>query len=399
MSLRTEAGAIAGELVALRRALHRHPEVGLDLPRTQRAVLDALAGLPLEISTGTELSSVTAVLRGGRPGPAVLLRGDLDALPLTEDSGEPFSSAIAGAMHACGHDLHTAGLIGAARLLAARREELPGDVVFMFQPGEEGLDGAGRMIAEGVLTAAGAPVIAAYGLHVLASGLPTGMFSGRPGPLMAAADGLYVTVLGSGGHGSTPHTAADPVPVACEMVLALQTMVTRQFDVFDPVVVTVGQFHAGTIRNIIPDSASFDATVRTFSAAGRDRMARAAVELCTGIAAAHGLKADVRFVSEYPVTVNNAREHEFLAGAIGEVFGPERFSAMANPATASEDFSRVLNEVPGAYVFLGASRSAEPESAPFNHSPLARFDDAVLPDGAALLAELAVRRLAAATRN
>ena len=214
-------------------------------------MLDAIAPLGLEVSTGTGLSSVVAVLRGGRPGPAVLLRGDMDALPVTEDSGEPFTSERDGVMHACGHDLHVAGLVGAARLLADRRDELAGDVVLMFQPGEEGDHGARLMIEEGVLDAAGSRVVAAYGLHVMSSVLPTGLVASRAGTMLAAADSVVVTVHGRGGHGSMPHLAADPVPVAAEIVLALQAMVTRQFDVFDPVVVTVGRIAAGTTNNVI----------------------------------------------------------------------------------------------------------------------------------------------------
>ncbi|GAA4527778.1 M20 metallopeptidase family protein [Amycolatopsis samaneae] len=394
MNLRSDAGQLRGELVELRRALHRVPEIGLHLPRTQELVLAALDGLGMEVTVGRALSSVTAVLRGGRPGGTVLLRGDMDALPVTERSGVEFSSRHEGAMHACGHDLHTAGLVGAARLLADRRADLPGDVVFMFQPGEEGHDGAGRMIEEGVLTAAGRPADAAYGLHVSAAKFPRGVFTGRPGPLMAASGGLFVRVLGAGGHGSAPHVARDPVPAACEMVTALQTMVTRGFDVFDPVVVTVGVFQAGTRRNVIPDDATFEATVRSFSPETREAVGARAVRICEGIAAAHGLDVEVRYEVEYPLTVNDAGEHEFLAGTVREVFGEERFAALPDPLTGSEDFSRVLEAVPGAYVFLGASTADDPARAPDNHSPLATFDDGVLPDGAALLAELAVRKLA-----
>lgn len=397
MSLRDDAHELQGELAVLRRALHREPEIGLHLPRTQEKVLAALDGLPLEISTGTALSSVTAVLRGGapgaRPGPVVLLRGDMDGLPVTERTGAEYSSQVEGAMHACGHDLHTAGLVGAAQLLADRRESLAGDVVFMFQPGEEGWDGAGHMVEEGVLQAAGRPVDAAYGLHVSSSSYPTGVFTSRPGTLMAASAGLHVRVVGAGGHGSRPHSALDPVPAACEMVTALQTMVTRRFDVFDPVVVTVGTFHAGTRRNIIPDDAVFEATVRTFSPAAAERAAEVAVRLCQDIAAAHGLTAEVDFVPEYPVTVNHDAEHDFLADTVREAFGEERFEPMADPITGSEDFSRVLDRVPGAFVFLGADATGDPETAPTNHSPLAAFDDSVVSDGSALLAELAVRRL------
>lgn len=393
MSLLAEAGEMRGELIDLRRELHTIPETGLVLPSTQQRVLSALRELPLEISTGNQVSSVTAVLRGGRAGPAVLLRGDMDALPVTERSDEPFSSRHEGTMHACGHDLHTAGLVGAARLLCARKAELAGDVVFMFQPGEEGYDGAGHMIREGVLEAAGSRPVAAYGLHVFSSILPTGIFAGRRGPLMAASDALFVRAVGAGGHGSTPHSALDPVPAACEMVTALQTMITRSFDVFDPVVLTVGTFHAGTRRNVIPDEACFEATVRSFSPERRQQVADNAARLCEQIGAAHGLRAEVSYEAEYPVTVNNAAEHDFVADTARDVFGQARYQALDNPLTGSEDFSRVLEEVPGAFVFLGACRGQDFESAPSNHSPLATFDDGVLADGAALLAELAMRRL------
>jgi hippurate hydrolase len=393
MSLHEDAVALQDELVALRRGLHQIPEVGLYLPRTQETVLRALDGLPLEINVGDKLSSVTAVLRGGKPGGVVLLRGDMDGLPVTEQTGEEFSSRIDGAMHACGHDLHTAGLVGAAQLLSARREELAGDVVFMFQPGEEGYDGAGHMIEEGVLAAAGRPIDAAYGLHVSSAKFPTGMFVSRPGPLMAASDGLVVRVIGSGGHGSQPHFARDPMPAACEMVTSLQTMVTRSFDVFDPVVLTVGTFHAGTRRNIIPDDVRFEATVRSFSESARERVREQAVRVCRGIAAAHGLEIEVSYEDEYPMTVNHQSGHDFVASTVREVFGEDRFHELADPMTGSEDFSRVLARVPGAYLFLGATFSEDPRSAPNNHSPRATFDDSVLPDGAALLAELALRQL------
>ncbi|MFD7907403.1 M20 family metallopeptidase [Kitasatospora sp. NPDC059722] len=392
-SLYDDALALAPDLVRLRHDLHRLPEVGLDLPRTQERVLAALDGLPLEIGLGGALTSVTAVLRGARPGPTVLLRGDMDALPVAEKAPVPFAAGN-GAMHACGHDLHTAMLAGAAHLLAARRERLQGDVVFMFQPGEEGWDGAGAMLAEGVLDAAGRRPAAAYGVHVVAT-MPHGEFTARRGPMMAASASLHVTVHGAGGHGSAPHRAKDPVPAACEMVTALQTMVTRRFDVFDPVVITVGLFRAGTRRNVIPETARFEATVRTFSAEAQSRVAEAAVELVGSVAAAHGLRAEAEFRPEYPVTETDAAETDFLADTVREVFGEERFRTMANPLTASEDFSRVLNAVPGSFVMLGAApKGSDPGDRAPNHSPYAEFDDEVLADGSALYAELAVRRLA-----
>jgi amidohydrolase len=397
MSVRDEAAEIAGEVAELRHAIHREPEIGLDLPKTQRKVLDALDGLPLEVSTGVALTSVTAVLRGAGPGPTVLLRGDMDALPVTEATGVEFASRIDGVMHACGHDLHTAMLAGAARLLSARQANLGGSVIFMFQPGEEGQGGARLMIEEGVLDAAGDRPVAAYGLHVISDRDPAGVFSTRPGPLMAAADVLEVTVRGRGGHASRPHVSADPIPAACEMVTALQTMVTRRFDVFDPVVVTVGSFHAGTVNNVIPDEAVFHATLRSFSACSRSRLEAESARIVAHVAEAHGLSAEAKWVPGYPVTVNDASEAAFAGGCVADLFGAGRATALRNPVPGAEDFSYVLQEVPGAFVFLGACPpETDPAGAPSNHSARAVFDDGVLADGTALLAELALNRLAAA---
>jgi amidohydrolase len=391
-----DAVAIATELTKLRRAIHAEPEIGLDLPRTQRKVLDALDGLPLEITLGESLSSVTAVLRGGRPGKTVLLRGDMDALPVTERTGLSYASMIGGAMHACGHDLHTAMLAGAAQLLSARRQELTGNVIFMFQPGEEGPGGARIMVDEGVLDAAGERPVAAYALHVASGLLPFGLVASRAGTVMAAADTLHVTVHGRGGHGSQPHQAADPIPVACEIVLALQTMVTRRFDVFDPVVVTVGTFHAGTVDNVIPDDAHFVATIRSFSPHARAGVQAAAPRLACDIATAHGVTATAEFRDGYPVTVNDGDELSFAEQTVAEVLGHGKYIAAPNPLTGSEDFSYVLEQVPGAFLMLGACPTGtDPFTAPFNHSAEAVFDDAVIPDGTALYAELALRRLAA----
>jgi amidohydrolase len=389
-----EAAAISGDLAELRRAIHREPEIGLDLPRTLAKVLAALDGLPLEITTGRSASSVTAVLRGCGPDRSVLLRGDMDALPVTESTGLPYASQVDGVMHACGHDLHTAMLAGAARLLAARRAELPGNVIFMFQPAEETGGGAELMIDEGVLDAAGPRPVAAYALHVASGLLPRGMFTSRNGIMTAASDTLEVTVTGRGGHGSQPHLAADPIPAACEIVTALQALVTRRFDIFDPVVITVGTFHAGTASNVIPDQARFEATVRTFSPASRAAVQDAALNLVTEIAAGHGLTATATFADGYPMTVNTGTEVDFAERVVTDLFGAPAFLRTPRPITGSEDFSFVLDQVPGAFIMLGACPpGADPFTAPFNHAADAVFDDSVLADGAALLAELALRRL------
>jgi hippurate hydrolase len=396
MNVAKRAAALSGEMTELRHALHREPEVGLHLPGTQRRVLDALSGLPLEITTGSTLTSVTAVLRGNRPGPAVLLRGDMDALQIEEKTAVPYRARTSDAMHACGHDLHTAMLAGAAHLLAQARDDLAGSVIFMFQPGEEACDGAGHMIAEGVLDAAGDRPVAAYALHVMSARLPYGTFTTRSGPMLAASDALGVCVRGVGGHGSAPHLARDPVMAACEMALALQTYMTRSIDPLEPAVLTVGSFHAGTRRNVIPETASFDATVRTFSQELRDKVATETVRVCEGIAAAHGLDVEAVYSQEYPVTVNDEVEAAFAAETVAALFGDRAFTPMGRPVTGAEDFSRVLAEVPGAMVFLGATPPGEDfTAAPYNHSQYATFDDGVLTTGAALYAGLALRRLVA----
>ena len=396
MSLIQEAAALAGELTELRHELHADPEIGYQLPRTQRKVLAALDGLPLEVTRGGKLTSVTAVLRGARPGPVVLLRGDMDGLPVTETTGLPFASRTDGAMHACGHDLHTAMLTGAARLLSARQAELAGSVIFMFQPAEEsGAGGARIMLEEGVLGAAGEPPAAAYALHVFSNLLGHRVFGARPGPAMASSDQLYVTVRGRGGHASAPQRAADPIPAACEMVTALQVLVTRRFDVFDPVVITVGSFHAGTVNNVIPDEARFEGTARSFSARSRDRLRSETVRLVRKVAESYGLEAEARYVDGYPVTVNDAGEAAFAVDTAASLFGADRALTLTEPLTGGEDFSYVLREVPGAFILLGASApGADVEAAAANHSGAAYFDDGVLADGAALYAELALRRLA-----
>lgn len=397
MTVTTEIAArLHPELRTLRRAIHADPELGNDNPRTQARILAALAGLDLEIVTGTALTSVVAVLRGGAETTGsrsvVLLRADMDGLPVVEATGQEFA-ATTGTMHACGHDLHVAGLVGAARILHELRHELSGDVVFMFQPGEEGPGGAGPMIAEGVLDAAGRRADAAYALHVVASQHPLGVWAGRPGVLMAAADQCQVTVRGRGGHGSQPQNAQDPVPVACEIAIALQTMVTRQFNAFDPVVVTVGRIAAGSKENIIPDDARLDMTVRTFSAENHERMPERIGRLARGIAEAHGMTADVDYLPGYPVTVNDAVEYGLLTDTVVDLFGADRYIEEPFPKAGAEDFSLVAQQVPSGFIFVSAYPGQDWASAASNHSAHALFDDDVLADCAALLAEVTIRRL------
>ena len=392
MTLLTDAQSLQPSLAALRRELHQVPEVGLDLPQTQAIVLRELEGLPLEITTGTRTTSVVAVLRGGRPGPTVLLRGDMDGLPVTEETGLEYA-ATTGTMHACGHDLHTAGLVGAARLLSARREELAGDVLFMFQPGEEGYGGAKVMLEEDLLKASGDKPVAAYAIHVFPG--PAGVFEYRSGPMLAGSNTLRITVTGKGGHGSQPHTAVDPVAALVAIAADLQTMVTRRFSVFDPVVLTVTQLSAGEAINVIPSTASLGATVRTLSQANVDRLREETTRLADGIAVGHGCTAEVEFAVQYPVTVNDDAESRWVGEQLRDLFGADRVVEAADPLMGSEDFSFVLDEVPGSFIFLHTSPpGVDLATAAMNHSADVLFDDAVLADQAAALAELALRRLA-----
>jgi amidohydrolase len=393
--LLTAAYNDADRTIDLRRRLHRQPEIGLQLPGTQATVLEALAELPVEVGTGRRVSSVVGVLRGAQPGPTYLLRADMDALPVQEDSGLPFASEVPGVMHACGHDTHVAMLVGAARLLAERRDELAGQVVLMLQPGEEGFHGARYMLEEGLLgVVPEAPVSGAFAMHVMA-GLESGSVQVRPGPMLAAADTWRMTVHGRGGHASMPHAAADPIPVAAEIVLALQSMVTRQVDVFDPAVVTVGHLEAGSTNNVIPETAFLEGTIRTLSTARRAQVVAAVERVARGIAAAHGLAVDWVHEELYPVTVNDARAARRVGEVAAELLGEPASRLMRDPVMGAEDFSYVLEEVPGAMAFLGACPPGSgPASAAPNHSNLVVFDEEPLPAGVALYAAMALDALA-----
>ncbi|MQA17053.1 MAG: amidohydrolase [Pseudonocardiaceae bacterium] len=378
--------------VALRRAIHRHPELGLSLPGTQQAVQQALADLPVKLHAGSSTSSVVGVLEGDKPGPTVLLRADMDALPLREESGAAFSSEIEGAMHACGHDTHVAMLASAARLLCERRAELAGTVLLMFQPGEEGYHGARYMLEEGLLEMAESPE-RALALHVTST-LDCGRVQSRPGPIMASSDTLRVTVTGRGGHASAPQNALDPVPATAAMVGALQTMVTRSLNVFDPAVVTVTRISAGVTSNVIPETAELEGTIRALSEATRARVREEAARVCEHVAAAHGCTAVVNVEHGYPVTVNDAAVGSRVVELAREVLGPRHAELMPDPMMGSEDFSYVLAKVPGAMAFLGACpRGTDPESAAANHSNRVMFDESSLVHGVALYAAFALDAL------
>ena len=398
-TLREEARDLLDETVALRRTLHEWPELGNDLPITRENVLAAMEGLPLSITLHETTSGIAALLDGGKPGPTVLLRGDMDALPMPEDTGVEFQSKVQGAMHACGHDTHTAMLVGAAKLLSARRDELAGRVLFMFQPGEEGFGGADFMLNEGLLDlppladGTPSPVTGAYALHIT-SNLPSGWIASKGGSIMASADTMLITVIGRGGHASAPHDALDPIPVACEIVQALQTMVTRTIDVFDPSVVTVGRITAGTTNNVIPEIAVIEGTIRAVSERTRTKVRDGVRRVAQGVAAAHDAQVTIDFLDGYPVTVNNAGSAGFSLGVAREVLGKGQVVELPNPVMGAEDFSYVLNRVPGSMMFLGGTPlDRDLSKAAPNHSNRVYFDEGAMVDGMAVYAAMAVRHL------
>lgn len=383
----------------IRRDLHMWPEVGLDLPRTRNRILEALDGLPLDITLHETTSGIAAMLTGDAPGPTVMLRGDMDALPMPEDTGLEYASRVDNVMHACGHDTHVAMLAGAARMLADRKADLKGRVLFMFQPGEEGYGGAEFMLNEGLLDVspgkdgAPSPVTAAYALHITSS-LPSGMIGSKGGPIMASSDRLEITVTGQGGHASEPYRAQDPVPVACEIVQALQTMVTRKFDIFDPTVVTVTKLIAGTAYNVIPETARLEGTIRALSARTRSKVHDAITTIAQGIAAAHSLTAHVTIELGYPVTVNSTPSAEFGLDVAEAVVGSDLVVRMPNPVMGAEDFSYVLEQIPGAMLFLGGTpHGVDPRTAAPNHSNRVQFDEEAMVSGMALYSSLALRTL------
>ena len=388
-ALLEEAKALLPDCIALRRRLHAEPELGLDLPATQKAVLEAIAGLGLEVETGGRTSAVVAMLRGARPGPTLLLRADMDALPMKEDTGLDFASTREGAMHACGHDAHVAMLASAARLLAARRGELAGNVKLVFQPGEEGFGGAKILIDEGVLSRA-PRVDAAFAIHVDPS-TPAGVVAGRAGPILAAADLVSIDLTGRGGHASMPHLTLDPIPAACEIVLALQSLVTRRIDAFDPAVLTIARLQSGTTANVVPETANLLGTLRVVSERTRTAMHEGIRRVAEGVAAAHGLGVKAHVVAGYPVTVNDAGFAGFARAVASELVGARRVVDIPQPIMGAEDFAFVLQQVQGAIVFLGA-RPEGRESGPL-HSNRMVLDEDALATGIALHAAVALRYL------
>jgi hippurate hydrolase len=390
-----QANDIFDETVTLRRELHKWPELGNHLPRTRDAVLAALEGLPLDITLHETTSGIAAMLTGDKPGDTVLIRGDMDALPMPEDTSLDFKSNVENAMHACGHDTHTAMLVGAAKLLSSRKADITGRVLFMFQPGEEGFNGASEMLNEGLLdVGTESPITGAYAIHAGAN-IPGGFVGLKGGTIMASSDFMNITVKGRGGHGSAPHFTLDPIPVACEIVQALQTLVTRRVDVFDPGLISVTQIHTGTANNVIPETATIIGTIRAVSERTRSLLHDGISRVAEGIAAAHGMEVEVDLHIGYDVTINNPDKASFAADVATAVSGDRNVRIMDHPVMGAEDFSYVLNRVPGAMMFLGLMPEGMDimKAAP-NHSNRAIYEETHMRRGIAVYSSLALRHLA-----
>jgi len=366
--------ALADEITEWRRDLHAHPEIMYELPRTAATVAEKLKSFGCdEVVPGLGRTGVVAVIRGKKhgSGKVVGLRADMDALPIEEATGLSYASQTPGNMHACGHDGHTAMLLGAAKHLCESRN-FDGTAVMIFQPAEEGGAGAKAMIDDGLLERFSIGEV--YGLHNY-PGIPVGQFAIRPGAIMAAADRLHIEVEGVGGHAARPHRAVDTVLVGAEIVSALQQIVSRNVDPIDNAVVSITLFHAGTTDNVIPQTALLRGTARSLKPEVRDLLERRVVEIATGVAALHGARAKVGYHRDYPVVVNHARETEVAAGVARDVVGVGKVDPATAPVMGGEDFSFMLQQRPGAFIFMGNGDSAG------LHNPAYDFNDKAIPFG------------------
>jgi amidohydrolase len=376
--------AVSADVVALRRDFHRFPELGFEEVRTAGIVADRLKRLGYEVRTGIAETGVVGILRSGKPGLTILLRADMDGLPVEEASGVEFSSANKGRMHACGHDGHMAILLGAAQLIAERREQLAGTIVLCFQPAEEGKGGAKVMIDEGVLD--DPHVDRVYGLHLL-SQAPSGVIKVRPGPVMASSDSIEITIRGRGGHGAAPHETIDPILTAAYFVTQLQSVVSRKVEPIEPAVVTIGAIAGGTIHNVIPDDVRLLGTVRSFSADVRREMKPRIETILRGCCEANGAAYDFNYIWRYPVTSNDAAEAAYVRALAARTLGDE-WSAEMTPTMGAEDFSYMLEQRPGCFFFLGV-RKDERTSIPHHNARFA-IDEAALDNGVRMMVALAL---------
>lgn len=384
-----EVSRLGPTLSSIRQTIHQHPELGFGEARTAALVAERLRALGLEVRTEVAKTGVVGFLPGARPGRTLLLRADMDALPIEEATGAPYASRQPGQMHACGHDGHVAMLLGAAEILAARRERLAGAVKFVFQPAEEGPGGAEPMIQAGVLE--NPRVDAAVGLHLL-NDYPVGTVALRAGPVLAAADRISLLVRGRGGHGAAPHQAVDAILVAAHVVTALQAIAAREVSPVVPVVVTIGTIQGGFRHNVIAPRVELTGTVRSFDAKLRQELPGRIERIARGVASAFGAEVEVCYEFGYPATVNDPGMTDLVRGVAATVVG-DAGALVAEPVMGGEDMAYFLEAVPGCFAFIGSGNPARGLSHP-HHSPRFDFDEAALPIGVAVLVRAAERFLA-----
>ena len=375
--------SVVRDVIELRRDFHAHPELGFEEVRTAGVVVNRLRRLGYEVRTGIAETGVLGILRTGKPGRCVLLRADMDALPVEEQGDLPFASTVTGKMHACGHDAHVAILLGAAGMIMERRDALCGTIVLCFQPAEEGKGGAAAMVAQGVLDDPHVDVV--YGLHVW-SQAPIGVVSTRPGPMMAASDSIEITVKGRGGHGAQPDHTVDPIATAAQFVSTVQTVVSRKLDPLEPTVVTIGAIHGGTVHNVIPDDVRMLGTVRTFNEDLRDVMAAKIEQVLSGCCESAQARYDYAYLRRYPVTSNDPEQAEYVLDLATRTLGANNVGEQPK-IMGAEDFSFMLQRRPGCYFFLGAEIDAEVDRP--HHSPRFAIDERAFANGVRMMVALA----------
>jgi len=376
-------GPVVQDVIDLRRDIHAHPELGFEEVRTAGVVADRLRRLGYEVRTGIAQTGVIGILRTGRPGRCILLRADMDALPVQEQGELPFASTIAGKMHACGHDAHVAILLGAAGMIVERKDALCGTIVLCFQPAEEGKGGAAAMVAEGILD--DPHVDAVFGLHVW-SQFASGVVLTRPGPMMAASDSIEITIKGRGGHGAQPEHTIDPIVTAAQFVSTVQTVVSRKLDPLEPTVVSIGAIHGGTAHNVIPDDVRLLGTVRTFNEELRDVMSAKIETVLRGCCESSQATYDYTFLRRYPVTSNHAGETEYLIDLAERTLGAHLVAEQPK-IMGAEDFSFMLQRRPGCFFFLGAQ--LDPQVDAPHHSPRFAIDERAFEHGVRMMVALA----------